>query len=486
MIMGMEYDGKGKLRYCLLLLCVGFFAIAALCFLECFYPFGSKVAGIGSFTPALLCLALGGFSLFFFWKMPSLSPEKTCKWFGILGMAVFPLILLAAFLLAFLMPRTLFASGVTPFFVVELVAFFVQFSACLLVLLLLRGRINGGNHGLLPTFTHVAIATMFSFLLFSAYIVALCRYSFIPNLNYEKLSIEDPSTISYLITLFVQVLVGFLLSLVMFALSFLTFIAGKEKHVLGFRGTFKLTMSLVERYDVLFWVGNMVTFGLLILAIGSAIRLGPSHLSFVSLYGILLLIRVPGYFWGKKIDKDEALAYRRFRKYHHILIYGSVWLFILFILVFLLGEASTNRMQVESSAFMTYVIFVPWAIFKTFMGIKERLKAKRLGDPNLLYKSYLDLLTAIVTVNSTIFYIANFFRGGEPFGPTMSRTAAVFYLVGLIFVILELAYIFYVAITLLVLGILGLKDKRRKYFEKHRRYFEIKALPVNEGEEAAS
>ena len=90
---------------------------------------------------------------------------------------------------------------------------------------------------------------------------------------------------------------------------------------------------------------------------------------------------------------------------------------------------------------------------------------------------------AIFTLANTVFLIASYINGGKPI-QKMELGPAILVLVGIGLVLINYVYCAYVIIKVIVVGILGVRDKRRAYFEKHHPELaaeEASPLPQEEG-----
>ena len=114
------------------------------------------------------------------------------------------------------------------------------------------------------------------------------------------------------------------------------------------------------------------------------------------------------------------------------------------------------------------------------MGLRA---ARKDGSPQNYIDAYLDILMAIFTLANTVFLIASYINGGKPIAQ-MELGPAILVLVGIGLVLINYVYCAYVIIKVIVVGILGVKDKRRAYFEKHHPELaaeEALPLPQEEG-----
>ena len=463
----MTYRFDPKIRRLLLLSSIGFFVCAILLTIDIFYPFASPPTGIGRWAVPLVLVSCGVFGIFLFIKSPSYKPKNMAKGLGIVELSLMPFVLFALFFTFFMSPQLYAHQNMVWLFVIEVIVFVALFIFHILFLIMIFDRIKAGNDGLLPIYLRILISTILLGALMLAYI-----FVFIGNKVFEGYDITNQQSLLALSKVFfVFFLVYFFVFLPIFISVFLAafvmLIAGIENRLIGVRGTFQTTAQFAKKYDLLFWVGNVVLTVMLAIALVSSIRLGGSYYSLVVLYSTLLLVRIPSFLWKQKIERGNESDYEKFKKKHRIFIYDGCVLLAFMIISLFVGEAGMAKMMDSQGAFMTYAIFVPWAIFKSVIGIRGYVIARKTGEPYLLTKAYSDLLAAIVTVTTAIFYVANHFRNGQPIDNNLDRTAAFFFLVGIFVVIIELFYSLYVSLRLIILGILGLNGKRLKFYKKH-------------------
>lgn len=466
----MPYEYDPKIRRYLLIVTIGFFAITALLFVEALVPFTWPLARVGYWIPSIITGALGGYSLFLFIKMPTMDPAKYSKVLGIIELATTPFFLFAMFLSCFLNAKSFTEPQTVWFFIVQCVAIAGQFVLLILFLLALRKSINAGNHGLFPVFNRTLISTVALLSVAAVYVFDIIMGGLVQGVDPADEEALINMLVPFLVILFVHLIVCAIISIVVFVLAFITFIAGVEKRLLGFKGTLKITLRFIDKYEVLFWTGNVITLLLMAIALISAIQVGQSYFALVLLYGTLLLVRIPSFFWKKHIEKQGGDDYLQFRKKHGFLIYSGVWLMLYAVAAWFVGVAGLAYVQTSQTAFMIFVIFIPWALFKSVMGVRGLVIAKKTGEPYAFLKALTDLQVAIATVNIAIFYVANYYRGGRPIDSTVEAVVIIVFLIGLIFALIELGYAVYIGVRLFVMGIVGAAGGRKNYFEKHRQY----------------
>ncbi|MBO4682725.1 MAG: hypothetical protein J5618_02585, partial [Bacilli bacterium] len=354
--------------------------------------------------------------------------------------------------------------------IIMMVVAFLQLVFSIAFLIWMMRRIQNEKFSYLPVLSNILLSTFVQIAIICAYIFAIIRQVY--TLNLDTTDMEEAVkalTAPYLITMFIQFLIVLVVVVLVFFISYITYIAGRENKILGAKGTFKATIRLIQQYEVVFWSGNLFYIGMLLFASISTIFFGGSYVPLVILYATLILIRIPMFFWRRKIMKADIEEHEKFRRLHQILIYGGILLIISTALAFLFGEASLSKVSTAASAFMTYAIFVPWGIYRFVVGIYGLTKIRKNGDPYIMLKSFLDLAVAITTFNSALFYVASVLRGNAPISSDMDPISAIFLAVAIIFVVLEIIYSLFISITLIVLGIRGIQNKREVVYEVYQK-----------------
>ena len=457
-----------KIRYGLLIIAIGYLVSAILFSLDMLGLFMTSPRSIGHWSTAILSYFLGGLALYFFFIMPKMASDRKCKQLGIIGMVSTPILAVVLVFTCFIVPQTLRVA--LWFFIIMMVLAVLQFVFSIAFLIWMMRRIQNEKFNYLPVLSNVLLSSFVQIAIICAYIFAIIRQVY--TLNIETTDIDEAIkalTPTYLITMFIQFLIVLVVIVLVFFISYITYIAGRENKILGAKGTFKVTIRLIEQYEVVFWSGNLFYIGMFLFASISTIFFGGSYVPLVILYATLILIRIPMFFWRRKIMKGNIEEHEKFRRLHTILVYGGILLIISTILSFLFGEASLSKVSTAASAFMTYAIFVPWGIYRFVVGIYGLTKIKKNGDPYIMLKAFLDLAVAITTFNSALFYVASVLRGNAPIGPDMDPISVIFLAVAVFFVILEIIYSLFISITLIVLGIRGLKNKREVVYEVYQK-----------------
>lgn len=463
----MVYTRDEKVQRLLLVIGIGFFLLAASMVLECLYPFNASPSPIGDWAGAILSMLLGGATLILFFLSSRIIPHKACRNLGIIVLATSPVLLVLLFALCMFLPLSFAAGSVSWPYIVALSLMTVQLGLLVVLIVFIWRRIRLGNTGLLVFYSWAIVAALLLLAILVSYGLGIAKlHSIIPvadNLLTEDYSSAGTLFLPFLILILVNAGVCILVFLAVFVTAFIAFIAGKENRLLGVRGSVKLTISFAQKYDLPFWAHIVTTVLFLILAFVSALQVDETYNSLAFLYITILFLRIPSFFWNKKIDKSDEDPYSKFQQKHAIALYHGILLMMFAIGTIFIGYAGIAKAKHSESAFAIYAFFVPWAIIKMVSGIRGLVITHKVGDPYLESRSFTDLLNAIITVNSTLFFLFNYFRGER----ATTSAAVIFLLMALFVALIGIGYTIYISLHLLVLGFFGIKGKRLKYYQQH-------------------
>ena len=416
--------------------------------------------------PCLVTLVEGLILMLFAIHLQNLDAIKWCKRVGRYELIVMPLFVVLILLLCFLFP----ASFGTPIYFINIGTCVVLFGTRVFISIFMDKIMQ---HEKLDAYVvlrnHSWIGASLMLLLVIFYVMAPIKLSGIEAFA-EYVMLEDEDVINdaaknfvivYVLTTLGQMLFSIIVFLEMLFMAMSTLFSGLENQAVDFRGNLAVSKRILRKYDVMFWFGIASTSFLMILAIISAYQFSSLRSAYVSLailYFSIIAIRFPTWFWKRKIEKSGSSRYEVFRQKHRILVYAASALLLYSLFALLFGNAFEAKMEAEKTDFMTFGIFVPWAVFKIFSSTKSYLTAKKIGDPTMLMNSYIDVLISMFTLISTLFLISN----------ALNNLLVKF--ISIIIYVLMLLYSFYISIKLLVIGIRGLKNKRITYYRLHVAY----------------
>ena len=236
-----------------------------------------------------------------------------------------------------------------------------------------------------------------------------------------------------------------------------TYYSGVENTPFDFRTNLEKSKEIFKKYDVGFWISIFATFIIMIIAIVSAIKIFRAYISIAALNFVILLIRLPSYYYEKHVNKQtEKEKYEKLKKLHIPLLYCSAVLLLYSVVCIWVGSDFFSHISVSGRvAYISMGIFIPWSIVKTIMGTISYYKARKTGNPLRIMNATLDVLVAIYTIAKAIFIFA---------GATEIQEV---HIIGIAAGTIISVYCIVVAITHLIIGIRGLRDRRIDYFKRH-------------------
>lgn len=331
--------------------------------------------------------------------------------------------------------------------------------ARLAAMILFQREIKNGQTGLLPIRNHIYVGFSFCFIVLNYYALSILK-----SLNMDFSLISETGQFAglnewFLAVTVVEIAVGILVLLQAMFMSFANYYSGKENQVVDMRLNLQFTKRIIAEHDIPFWIGVFANFLMLTMAIMSMFSSPAAYAPIVALYAFVLLFRVPGYLWQKRAKRVHGDEPRRAFISQHRPFIVAAFLFVAYGLICVFfGRMTFERMgDTDYTYFLTFGIFVPWAIIKIILGIREYLIARKTGDPLRLMNAYIDLLVSAYTISHAFLIVA---------GKTQLFALEI---VAMVTTLLISVFCLYLALRMLVLGILGLNGKRDKTFDLYQR-----------------
>lgn len=453
----MKYSFNKRIFNNLLILTIVSFASFVLYFVLAFYPFNHFHFNVDWLMPIFFLLSCLS-SLILLINMKGLKPKRASKILGGLEIVVLIAFGLVFFLyLSFLAPvgykswPHYLGIGLTLFLFVFTLLSYSEANKLM----------KKGLEGYLPIRNYFFYVAMFEFAILLFFIIPFAKYAGFDA--YVKTYAEDAMTkykSQLSVWTFIQILLYFIIALVLFYCGLASIISGVENEALNLRGNIKSSTVLFKKYNLAFWFGMVGTFFMLATSIVAVINFGLSYISLLAMYAVILLVKLPSFFWKRKIFNSKKDPYHKYCKEHGILIYSSIILLIFAVIIIVFGSVSLTKVSVSKSAFATFFVFVPWAIFKLFSGFKRYALSRKIGDPYLYTFALLDIFLALFTFTNVLFIVFN------------ATNLDVFVHVAVYIVLGSTVYVLYIAIRLFVLGIRGMKNKRQASYKRHKQYYE--------------
>ncbi len=480
----MTFHYDKTIRGWLLGLMIGSYLLTAVHIVDSFYPINS-LSGIVKSVPFLFFGLTSFYYTRQFVKFKSFDPVKECRILGIVSLVSMPFILAGLPMLALILPSS--AADFQPVFWTFPInaGLLLAFFGCQIAFCILNSRkIRKGNEGLFASFSMGNIAVLITGIIVIYYVSGIVKSVLAIGVTLQDEPVAIAFIRSFLLFSFGTIIAMAVVYLFLFFFSVLSFLASRERKMLTFREAIKSGSDISKKYQLSFWMGIAISAVFLLVALFSLFQLGTSYLSLATLYAMLLIVRVVLFYWDKHILKKHQDEYARFKACHNMFFFAAGMMFVYLAISIIFGAANHFAPGSDSSAFLAFGIFVPWALFKIFVGVKKYRAARKDGSPQNYIDAYLDILMAIFTLANTVFLIASYINGGKPIAQ-MELGPAILVLVGIGLVLINYVYCAYVIIKVIVVGVLGVRGKRRAYFEKHHPELaaeEASPLPQEEGE----
>ena len=400
--------------------------------------------------------------LYYLYKKETLDIQKSGKFFGILGLSSTVVI---------------FAWGVTTSFAFNnSIMEWPYFTSIILTLIILGLCIAFMNITKKDNFEEYSGFSIYrNHCRFLMFIIVFHLINYVLSLVkvivlYSMLEATDEAEYElfagiYFYIILATLIIAAIVTLAVLYLGFVQFISGKENVPMELKRGLPTTMRLLAKYEVGFWFGNAfsVIFG--VAALVSAIQFSNAYYSLAVLYGILLLINVPTFFWRQHIEtKYKGDDYKIYKEKHRITIYIGINLLILGIIELLVGTGSVTKLDSNNTAFSVYAIFVPYAIIRLVIGIIGFIKSKKTGDPYRRSASYLSIMIALLVLSNTAYMISGLFKADG------DQASEVWYTIATVITYVMAGYVTAISVITIIFGILGLNGKFQKQFEKHQEY----------------
>ena len=449
----------GAKRFLLVVAVFSFLAIPVYTFelLSGAKPFDLQITGIANLSTPLYCLAEGIVMIILAKDLAKKAPANLAKRTGIYELSTMPWLAILVMVLCLFYPPAISSwlyflnLGVTLVLFGLRIALSIYFDQII--------ETSGGGYVVLRNHSLIGVGFFLMVLLY--YLLPYLKTIGFDGGSLIEIIARDGNLsslpIPYLLTSLAELLIAIGVLMAMVYLALANFISGRENKAFDLKGNFAVTKELLIKYDIVFWVGIASTAVLLLLSLTSSIGLMGSYLTLSFLYLMTIAIKVPNYFYRRK----KVIAYGNdhygcFKAEHKMFIYSSIWLFAYIVFSEVFGSVSATKQDANQSALLTFVIFIPLAIIKMYLGIKKYLKARKNGEPYDLLNAYLDILFAIFTFSNTSMIVGN------------ATGVDTFKLVGIIVASAMSLYTLYLAIKLLVIGIRGIKGKRLAYYNSHK------------------
>ncbi len=417
--------------------------------LEFFYPEVVGWNGVSFLIFALSSLCEGVFLIVNLVKMDKVSPAKLGMDMARYELGMNPIVAFSVLSLATIFPEA--PRNWLYYFNIGLTA--VLILARLWAVVWLQRAIKKGDTGYLPFRNHGYVLMSLSFVALNYYVISILKANNVDlAIIYEGGHSFAGFSDFFLMMTVLEILVGIVVLLQSLFISITTYYSSKEDKVIDLRLNLEQSKHILAEKHVPFWIGIFALSLMLVLALVSMTASVEAYAPITFLFLMVLIIRLLFHFGITRVQRKNQGDKQRIFKWEHIIVLVAALFFALYtVLVILFGQMAFERMgNVAYTVFLTFGVFLPWALVKLVLGAMHYAKARKNGNPAALTNAFLDILLSIYTLAQTFAIIASKARM-EGF-----RIAAI-----VVAMVLSL-YCLYVSIRMGIVGVLGLMGKRKK------------------------
>ena len=435
-----------------------FAAMAVLLFLatpfyalEAFYPAFLGVHSIPFLAFALACLLEGILMVVTIFQIDKKPPTQIAIGFARYEFAANPIFTCVILSLSIIFPQ----APRDWLYFTNMVITVVLILARLIAVIYLNNKMKKGDTAYLPFRNHAYILTAGSIIAANYYIVSIWKSQ---NMDLSIITEGGRSlagfTDFFLVMSLLEVVLGILILLQSLFFAIANYFSGKENKVIDLRLNFRQSRELIRKYEIPFWVGIFSLALLLVISVISMISAPTAYAPIATLYFIVLVIRLTTHFMVSRIKKKTGNEPRAtFREEHGALLFAAVLFAIYAVLCALFGRIAFERMvDVKYTLFLTFGLFVPWAVIKLVLGSISFIRSKKRGDPSLMLYAYLDILLSIYTLAQTFAIVA------------VKAHMEGFRIAAIVLAVLLSVYCLSSSVRMIITGIRGLKGKRTRAF----------------------
>ena len=464
----MRFAYHKEIRVFLIICSVLSFLGAVSLTLEGTYPLGGfTIGGIIYYVLALYFLFHSIICLLIAIRMKTLDARKSTRRLAIFQFSALPVLFLLLALLSLGFQNSfltwLYFLNIGIFSAISLFNAFVGFYISKKYIL--------HNHGYVLVRATSSMAATFSLALLVFYAATpLKLLSIVEASGYDPQKfIDNPFyfVLTEILTLFLIVVI----SLIMLFVGIMCYLSSRENTLMDLKHNVKFTRRTLKKYHIGFWFGIVFTTLLFSTSLVSAFSLFTNYISLAALYGGLLLIRIPTFFYERHLYKkynDNPPLY--FNKIHRELIYSSIILILYTAVILFFGVTSPKNVENPPSIYLVLFFLAPFNVIRATMSVIRQHKAKKSGDPHLLTRTCTDIVVALFAVINTFIILGTLVQNN------------ILLKLGMVTSVIMLLSCIGLDVFLIVVGVKGLKNKRKEVLDRFTPYFVKKTQEEDEFE----
>ena len=272
---------------------------------------------------------------------------------------------------------------------------------------------------------------------------------------------SDPQGVAWMVIAFIIInfLTFFFVSMFQTYFVITCFTSAANKRIFGLKDNTHKVIEIVSRYDLNLFIGSFFTLLMAIGAVISGIRDTPTYFVIAIGYFGFLAVRIPIYFWDRKIqDNCFNQPYRAFKTTHKILIYTGAMLILFSLGSIILNSVPGLRRDPKgtSSSYFTFTVFAVWTLFRIILSINSLIREHRTKDPYDIAQTHIGIYLTMHTLGNVIHIGLNLFASENQTGLIILAIVS-FAMLGLTI---------YQVFKVFIIGARGLLDKRYKAYLK--------------------
>lgn len=424
--------------------------------LEGAYPFEGGYTGVLYYVLSLYFFLHSIIALLIALRMKKLDARKSTRHLAIFQFSAMPLL----FLLLALLSLGIQASYLSWVYYLNIGSLSLIFLFNGFVELYVYRKLLLHNPGYVLVRATNAMAATFSLAFLIIYVATPLKvYTIVDASGYDPQKfIENPFyfILVEILVLFIVVII----SLVMLFIGIMCYLTSREGALVDLKHNVKFTRRTLNKYHIGFWFGIVFTTLLFSSSLVSAFSLFTSYISLAALYGGLLLIRIPTFFYERHLYKkynDNPPLY--FNKIHHELIYSSIILILYTAVILFFGVNTPRNVENPPSIYLVLFFLAPLNVIRATMSVIRQHKAKKSGDPHLLTRTCTDIVVALFAVINTFIILGTLVQNN------------ILLKLGMVTSVIMLLSCIGLDVFLIVVGVKGLNNKRKEVLDRFTPYF---------------
>ena len=251
------------------------------------------------------------------------------------------------------------------------------------------------------------------------------------------------------------------ISLIMLFVGITCYLTSREGELVDFRHNLHFTLKTLKKYHIGFWFGIVFTTLLFVTSLVSAFSLFKAYISLAALYLALLLIRITTFIYERHLRKkyfDEPKKY--FKEIHIEAIYTSIVLLLYIGVIIYFRITTTTNADNPPSIYLVLIFLAPLNVLRAITSSIRQHKYKGQGNPHILIRTLTDIVVALFAIINTLIILGTLFKND------------IIINLGWVGCIIMLVISVAICVYMMIVGIIGVKNKRKVQLEHFIPYYE--------------